>query len=102
MSIQLYRSQALGETQIRFTIDDHVHEGVVSVVGSFNDWTPGVNVFVLRANGTRVADVTVPSDEDVHFRYLGSGGIWFDEPDADEVTAAGSVLHLTGATECVA
>jgi hypothetical protein len=102
MSIQLYRSQAMGETQIRFTIDDHVHEGVVSVVGSFNNWTPGVNVFVLRANGTRVADVTVQSDEDVHFRYLGSGGVWFDEPDADEITEAGSVLHLKLAPERVA
>jgi hypothetical protein len=94
MSIQLYRSPKLGETQIRFTIDDHAAEGVVSVVGSFNGWTPGINVFVLRADGTRVADVTVRTEEDVHFRYLGSGGFWFDDPDADEINEGGSVLYL--------
>jgi hypothetical protein len=83
-----------GETLIQFTIADHVHEGVVSIVGSFNNWTPGVDVFVLRSNGTRVADVTVAGCEDIHFRYLGSGGVWFDDPDADEIDEIGSVIHL--------
>ena len=27
------------------------------------------------------------------FRYLAAGDGWFDEPDADEVTEEGSVLH---------
>jgi hypothetical protein len=83
-----------GETLIQFTIADHVHEGVVSIVGSFNDWTPGIDVFVLRANGTRVADVTVTGTDDVVFRYLGSGGVWLDDPDADEIDERGSVIHL--------
>jgi hypothetical protein len=26
--------------------------------------------------------VTVPSGQELHFRYLGSGGVWFDDPDA--------------------
>ena len=93
MTVQVHRSSVTGEALIRFIIDDHVHEGVVSVVGSFNDWTPGVTVFILQPNGTRVAEVTVPADEDVHFRYLGSEGSWFDEPDVG-VTDAGSVIHF--------
>jgi hypothetical protein len=95
MAVQIYRSTSTGQVQIRFTIDDRVAEGVVSVVGSFNDWTPGVTVFTLMPNGTRSADVTVDGHDDVYFRYLGSGGLWFDDPDADEVTDAGAVLHLS-------
>jgi hypothetical protein len=91
--VHVYRSSG-PYTQIQFTIDDHSGEGIVSVVGSFNDWAPGINVFVLQSNGTRVADVSVPSGEDVYFRYLGSGGVWFDEPDADEVASGGSVIRL--------
>jgi hypothetical protein len=34
------------------------------------------------------------SDEDIHFRYLGSGGVWFDDPQA-EITEYGSLLRLS-------
>jgi hypothetical protein len=48
MSIQVHRSATPGETEIRFVISDHLHEGAVSVVGTFNDWTPGIDVFTPR------------------------------------------------------
>jgi hypothetical protein len=92
MSIQLFRSLTSNETRVQFTITDHVDDGVISVVGSFNDWTPGITVFHLRPDGTRVAEITVDSDEDIHFRYLGS--TWFDDPEADAVTEGGSVIRL--------
>lgn len=41
--------------------------------------------------------VAVPSGQDVHFRYLGSDGHWFDDPDA-KITPGGSVLHLAAST----
>ncbi|MBN9328006.1 MAG: isoamylase, partial [Cellulomonas sp.] len=51
--------------------------GSVSVVGTFNDWTPGVHVLRRRSNGTASASVTVPAGTDVRFRYLGEHGRWF-------------------------
>jgi len=80
-------------TKIQFVLPDEIHEGPVSAVGSFNDWQPGVHKLVRRSNGTRSVTVSVPRGEDVRFRYLGDGGIWFDDPDADEITAEGSLVH---------
>jgi len=67
--------------------------GAVSVVGSFNDWTPGLHPLRRRSNGTASTSVTVPAGQTVRFRYLGEQGRWFDEVDADEITADGSVVH---------
>jgi hypothetical protein len=76
--------------------------GPVSVVGSFNDWTPGVHELVDAGDGTRRAHIEVGYGRAVHFRYLGAAGAWFDEPDADEVTAMGSLLNPVAAPEPVA
>ena len=71
-----------GSTRIQFILPDDVHDGPVSVVGTFNDWTPGVHKLIRRSNGTRSVSVEVPAGEEVRFRYLGSGGAWFDDEDA--------------------
>ena len=94
MSIQVYHSASSSETEIRFTISDYVHDGVVSVVGSFNDWTPGVDVFTLRPDGTRMALVSVADVSEIRFRYLGSGAMWFDDADADEIDDQGCLLRF--------
>ena len=65
--------------------------GRISVVGSFNSWTPGVTPFLADGDLQR-AQVTVPADADVSFRYLGEHGWWFDEPDADRIDDQGSHL----------
>jgi len=70
-----------------------VHDGAVSAVGSFNDWVPGVHRLVRRSNGTRSVSIDVPRGEEVRFRYLGSGGVWFDDPDAHEITPEGSLVR---------
>ncbi|KAE8763294.1 isoamylase early set domain-containing protein [Georgenia thermotolerans] len=67
--------------------------GTVSVVGSFNDWTPGVHVLRRRSNGTKSVTVTVPEGTPVVFRYLGENGQWFDDPDADALTHEGGLVH---------
>jgi 1,4-alpha-glucan branching enzyme len=80
----MIRRQMNGErVRITFAIPEDVPSGRVSVVGDFNDWTPGVHTLVKRANGTRSVAVTVPAGTVARFRYLGEDGRWFDDPDAD-------------------
>ena len=80
--------------KLTFTLPPDEPPGDVSVVGSFNDWTPGKHRFVRRANGTRSISVTVPAGTTVRFRYLGENGHWFDEPQADAIDLDGSVLSV--------
>jgi hypothetical protein len=93
MAILVSRA-AQGDAKVRFVLPDDVHDGPVSAVGSFNGWKPGAHRLVRRANGTRSVSVVVPAGATVCFRYLGSGGVWFDDPDAHEVGAEGGLVHL--------
>ena len=79
---------------IQFILPDDVHDGPVSAVGTFNDWKPGVHKLVRRTNGTRSVSISVSPGQVVRFRYLGSGGHWFDDPDAHEVCSDGSLLRI--------
>jgi hypothetical protein len=79
-------------TRIQFVLPDDIHDGVVSAVGTFNDWLPGAHKLVRRSNGTRSVTVAVPAGQDVQFRYLGEGGVWFDDEDAHAITAEGSLI----------
>ena len=79
-----------GTTKIQFVLPDEIHEGPVSAVGSFNDWQPGVHKLVRRSNGTRSVTVAVPAGEEIAFRYLADGGVWFDDEDAHAITDQGS------------
>jgi hypothetical protein len=81
-----------GQQVVIFELAGDVHEGIVSVVGSFNQWTPGIHVLELQEDGQRNVTVPVEPDVDIHFRYLGSGGVWFDDPEA-ETTEYGSILR---------
>lgn len=83
------RDAASGGRKITFTLP--AGSDVVSVVGNFNDWTPGVHVFRNRGE-KRSVSVVVPADYIAVFRYLGEGGVWFDEPEASYVDAGASVL----------
>jgi hypothetical protein len=89
MAISIVSTPEPGQTKVKLVLPDDVHDGPVSVVGTFNDWTPGRHRLIRRSNGTRSVTVTVPSGQEQRFRYLGSGGRWFDDPDA-----ADGVLHL--------
>ena len=81
-----------GSTRIQFILPDDIHDGPVSVVGTFNDWTPGVHKLVRRSNGTRSVSVEVPTGAEVRFRYLGSGGVWFDDEDAHLLEGQGALV----------
>ena len=82
------------DVKVTFAIPADDPAGTVSVVGDFNDWTPGKDVLVKRANGTRSASVTLPAGSRSRFRYLGENGHWFDDDQADRDGDAG-VIDLT-------
>ena len=84
------KKAATGVT-VTFVLDDTV-TGPVSVVGDFNDWTPGAHVLRKRSNGTRSVSVTLPAGRPVRFRYLAEGGHWFDDPEAATDGEGGSLL----------
>jgi hypothetical protein len=80
-------------TKIQFVLPDDAHSGPVSAVGTFNDWRPGAHKLVKRRNGTRSVSVAVPAGQRVAFRYLGAGGVWFDDEDAHAITSEGSLIQ---------
>jgi 1,4-alpha-glucan branching enzyme len=94
VSVRILTGSKPDQAKVRLVLPDDIHDGPVSVVGSFNDWTPGRHKLVRRSNGTRSVTVTVPVGQELRFRYLGSGGRWFDDPEADEIDSGGSVIRV--------
>ncbi len=84
MAIRILETPDSRQAKIKLVLPDDIHDGPISAVGTFNDWTPGRHKLVRRSNGTRSVTVTVAAGEEVRFRYLGSGGRWFDDPDAHD------------------
>jgi len=91
--LRLSRDPKTSAPRLTFAIPADAAPGAVSVVGDFNDWTPGAHVLRRRSNGTLSAAVNVRPGSVLRFRYLGENGHWFDEPDADYVDAHGSVVR---------
>lgn len=83
--LKITPSAKTAETKLTFSLPLDHPAGTVSVVGNFNDWTPGVHKLVKRSNATMSVSVTVPADYIANFRYLGDNGQWFDEPEADRI-----------------
>jgi 1,4-alpha-glucan branching enzyme len=77
---------------LTFVLPSDEPVGKVSVVGDFNDWTPGVHPLVRRSNGTRSVKVAVPAGRSFGFRYLAEGGHWFDDPAVEHRDAQNGVL----------
>ena len=92
MSLHIDRSRP-EQMKVRFIWPDDEPRGPISVVGSFNDWQAGMDELEPDAAGRRSVTLGLPYGVRFVFRYLGPDGQWYDEPDADEVVASGSVLH---------
>ena len=79
--------------QLTFVLPQGAPGGRVSVVGDFNEWTPGVHTLVKRSNGTRSVKVPVTRGGSYRFRYLAEGGVWFDDPAVQHREAEDGVVH---------
>jgi 1,4-alpha-glucan branching enzyme len=79
--------------QLTFVLPKEAPGGRVSVVGDFNEWTPGVHTLVKRSNGTRSVKVPVESGVSYRFRYLAEGGVWFDDPAVEVREAEDGIVH---------
>ncbi len=69
-------------TKVTFVLPCDEPAGEVSVVGDFNDWSPGVHTFTRSTYGTRAVTLCLPLQQTYAFRYLAEGGHRFGEPDA--------------------
>ena len=79
------RSKLFGnKTRVTFSLPVNQPSGPVSVVGTFNGWEPGRHELKPRRNGTRTVSVTVDPGH-YRFRYLATGGVWFDDELGDEL-----------------
>lgn len=85
------------QVKVTFVLpDDHPYGDEVSVVGDFNDWTPGANRFVRRSNQTYSTNVMLPEDSRFSFRYYSEDVGWINENEADDFEP-----NDFGSTNCV-
>lgn len=82
-----------GKTRVTFSLPADEPAGVVSVVGDFNEWRPGRHVLEGRSGRTRSVAVDLAPGTHL-FRYLATGGVWFDDPAADQIAGTGSVIEI--------
>ncbi|MFI7022339.1 isoamylase early set domain-containing protein [Micromonospora sp. NPDC049900] len=88
------RSRLFGsQTRVTFCLPRDAPPGTVSVVGCFNDWRPGRHELIARRDGTRTVTVRLGPGR-YRFRYLATGGLWFDDESADRIDERGSLLVL--------
>lgn len=92
MTVTLVLDPDAGTALARFEIHGDFSHRQVSVVGSWNAWTPGVDMLTAGDDGSNFGTVQVPWGQDLHFRYLATGDDWFDDLDADEIGPYGSTV----------
>lgn len=79
-----------GNTKVTFRVTDE-SATKISVVGDFNDWTPGVHVLQRRRGGTKSVAVVLPAGA-YRFRYLAEGDVWLSDDGPDATTGVDSVV----------
>jgi 1,4-alpha-glucan branching enzyme len=85
-----------GEVRVTFTLPAEQPAGPVSVVGDFNNWDPHAHPLRKRSNNTRSAVISVPPGSTLCFRYLGDGGMWFDDDTVGPVGEEGATITVPG------
>jgi len=84
--IKKVNKRSSDQVKVTFVLpDDHPYGEEVSVVGDFNDWTPGEHRFVRRSNQTYSTNVLLPEEGRYAFRYYSEDHGWINEEEADDV-----------------
>lgn len=95
--IKKVNKQDSDRVKVTFVLpEDHPFGEEVSVVGDFNDWTPGEHRFVRRSNQTYSTNVMLEEGDRYAFRYYSEERGWVNEEEADDVEP-----NEFGATNCV-
>lgn len=94
MSIRLGSEPETGRIVLLFVLPADEHPDPVSVVGSFNDWTPRTDLLIDQGDGTIGVNVSVQAGSVIHCRYLASNGRWCHDPDAEHVDAESAAFHV--------
>jgi 1,4-alpha-glucan branching enzyme len=58
--------------------------GAISIVGEFNDWTPGVTPMKSLKSGEFTATIDLPAGKEYQFRYLIDDQTWENDGKADK------------------
>lgn len=83
--IKKVNKRSSDQVKVTFVLpEDHPYGEEVSVVGDFNDWTPGEHRFVRRSNQTYSTNVMLPEDGQYAFRYYSEDRGWINEEEADD------------------
>jgi 1,4-alpha-glucan branching enzyme len=79
------RQQSRGSKRVKvsFAVAADDSRLPASVVGDFNEWQEGVDVFRRRSNQTASAVVELQAGRSYRFRYRSADGSWFDDESAD-------------------
>ena len=78
--------------RLTFTLPADLPIEAVSLVGDHNDWSPGVHELRPRRDGRRSVSLTARAGSTLRFRYLGTGGVWFDDDSADRIDDRGCIV----------
>lgn len=84
-----------GRVKLTFIVPIDRAPAGLSVVGDFNGWDPYAHPMCPMGDGTYQVSLTVSIQQDLCFRYLADGGMWFDDEDADYHDEHGGHLILT-------
>ena len=89
--------------KVTFSLPAHNGNGRVALVGDFNGWRAGPNLFKRRGD-VEVASVTLSAGRRYEFRYVDEKGTWFNDDAAhgytpNEFGGENSVVDLRGPFE---
>ncbi|WP_078893412.1 isoamylase early set domain-containing protein [Streptomyces sp. NRRL F-2580] len=89
----LERRRVKDKAQVTFVLPENTPEGPVSVVGDFTHWNPAAHPLEPRGDGTRAAEVSLPTNGSHSFRYPAADDYWFNDEATDHYDGTNSRIH---------
>ncbi len=92
MAVKVAKSEP-GHKKVTFSVGQEFTDGrVCSVVGDFNEWTPGEHKLVRRTAGKYSVSVVLPAGQ-YEYRVLRDQGEWLTDPEV-ETTGVNNVISI--------